>query len=187
MDIMSLTAVELGKKIKAKKFQLRKPRRHIWIRIEKVENDVHSYVTIDKEGALKRAEEVQKMIDDGTLLSPLAGVPVAIKDNMCTKGTRTTCSSKILENFVPTFTSEAVLNLEKAGAVIIGKTNMDEFAMGSTTETSYYGVTRIHGIWDMCQAVLQVAPAQQWQQVSALMHLVLIQVDLSVSRVHFVV
>jgi len=82
------------------------------------------------------------MIDDGTLLSPLAGVPVAIKDNMCTKGTRTTCSSKILENFVPTFTSEAVLNLEKAGAVIIGKTNMDEFAMGSTTETSYYGVTR---------------------------------------------
>ena len=102
---------------------------------------MHSYVTIDKEGALKRAEEVQKMIDGGTLLSPLAGVPVAIKDNMCTKGTRTTCSSKILENFVPTFTSEAVLNLEKAGAVIIGKTNMDEFAMGSTTETSYYGVT----------------------------------------------
>ena len=103
---------------------------------------MHSYVTIDKEGALKRAEEVQKLIDDGTLQSPLAGVPVAIKDNMCTKGTRTTCSSKILENFVPTFTSEAVLNLEKAGAVIIGKTNMDEFAMGSTTETSYYGVTR---------------------------------------------
>ena len=103
---------------------------------------MHSYVTIDKEGALKRAEEVQKLIDDGLLQSPLAGVPVAIKDNMCTKGTRTTCSSKILENFVPTFTSEAVLNLEKAGAVIIGKTNMDEFAMGSTTETSYYGVTR---------------------------------------------
>ena len=103
---------------------------------------MHSYVTIDKEGALKRAEEVQKLIDDGTLQGPLAGVPVAIKDNMCTKGTRTTCSSKILENFVPTFTSEAVLNLEKAGAVIIGKTNMDEFAMGSTTETSYYGVTR---------------------------------------------
>lgn len=60
---------------------------------------MHSYVTIDKEGALKRAEEVQKMINDGTLLSPLAGVPVAIKDNMCTKGMRTTCSSKILENF----------------------------------------------------------------------------------------
>ena len=142
MDIMSLTAVELGKKIKAKEISVTEATQAYLDQIEKVENDVHSYVTIDKEGALKRAEEVQKMIDDGTLLSPLAGVPVAIKDNMCTKGTRTTCSCKILENFVPTFTSEAVLNLEKAGAVIIGKTNMDEFAMGSTTETSYYGVTR---------------------------------------------
>ena len=142
MDIMSLTAVELGKKIKAKEISVTEATQAYLDQIEKVEADVHSYVTIDKEGALKRAEEVQKMIDDGTLLSPLAGVPVAIKDNMCTKGTRTTCSSKILENFVPTFTSEAVLNLEKAGAVIIGKTNMDEFAMGSTTETSYYGVTR---------------------------------------------
>ena len=142
MDIMSLTAVELGKKIKAKEISVTEATQAYLDQIEKVENDVHSYVTIDKEGALKRAAEVQKMIDDGTLLSPLAGVPVAIKDNMCTKGMRTTCSSKILENFVPTFTSEAVLNLEKAGAVIIGKTNMDEFAMGSTTETSYYGVTR---------------------------------------------
>ena len=185
MDIMSLTAVELGKKIKAKEISVTEATQAYLDQIEKVENDVHSYVTIDKEGALKRAGEVQKMIDDGTLRSPLAGVPVAIKDNMCTKGTRTTCSSKILENFVPTFTSEAVLNLEKAGAVIIGKTNMDEFAMGSTTETSYYGVTR--NPWNLGQAVLQVAPAQQWQQVSALMHLVLIQVDLSVSRVHFVV
>ena len=142
MDIMSLTAVELGKKIKAKEISVTEATQAYLDQIEKVENDVHSYVTIDKEGALKRAEEVQKMIDDGTLLSPLAGVPVAIKDNMCMKGMRTTCSSKILGNFVPTFTSEAVLNLEKAGAVIIGKTNMDEFAMGSTTETSYYGVTR---------------------------------------------
>lgn len=69
-------------------------------------------------------------------------MPVAVKDNLCTEGMRTTCSSKILENFVPTFSAEAVVNLEKAGAVVIGKTNMDEFAMGSTTETSAYGVTR---------------------------------------------
>ena len=73
---------------------------------------------------------------------PLAGVPVAIKDNMCTEGLLTTCSSKILANFVPTYTAEAVCNLTKAGAVILGKTNMDEFAMGSTTETSAFGVTR---------------------------------------------
>ena len=95
---------------------------------------------------MKRAEEVQRLIDDGTLTGPLAGVPVAIKDNMCTKDLLTTCSSKILYNFVPTFSAEAVINLEKAGAVILGKTNMDEFAMGSTTETSAYGVTR--NPWD---------------------------------------
>ena len=99
-------------------------------------------MTVDREGALKRAKEVQAKIDAGELTGPLAGVPVAIKDNMCTKGLLTTCSSKILYNFVPTYTAEAVLNLEKAGAVILGKTNMDEFAMGSTTETSAYGVTK---------------------------------------------
>ena len=99
-------------------------------------------MTVDREGALKQAEEVQKKIDAGELTSPLAGVPVAIKDNMCTEGLLTTCSSKILGNFVPTFTSEAVLNLQKAGAVILGKTNMDEFAMGSTTETSAFGETK---------------------------------------------
>ena len=142
MDMMSLTAVELGKKIKAKEISVREATEAALAQIEKVEADVHSYVTIDREGALKRADEVQKLIDDGTLTGPLAGVPVAIKDNMCTKDMLTTCSSKILGNFKPTFTAEAVLNLEKAGAVILGKTNMDEFAMGSTTETSYFGETK---------------------------------------------
>ena len=142
MDITSLTAVELGKKIKAKEISVVDAVKASIAQIEKVEKDVHSFVTIDKEGALKCAEEVQKQIDAGILTGPLAGVPVAIKDNMCTRDMLTTCSSRILENFRPTFTSEAVLNLEKAGAVIIGKTNMDEFAMGSTTETSYYGATK---------------------------------------------
>ncbi len=142
MDIMSLTAVEIGKKIKSGEISVREAVEAAFARIDRVESAVHSYVTIDKEGALKRADEVQKMIDEGTLTGPLAGVPVAIKDNMCTEGLLTTCSSKILENFKPTFTAEAVKNLEKAGAVIIGKTNMDEFAMGSTTETSYYGETK---------------------------------------------
>ena len=142
MSLMDLTAVELGKKIKAKEITVVDAVNAAIEQIEAVEKDVNSYVTVDKEGALKRAEEVQKLIDDGTLTGPLAGVPVAIKDNMCTENMLTTCSSKILGNFKPTYTAEAVLNLEKAGAVIIGKTNMDEFAMGSTTETSFFGPTK---------------------------------------------
>ena len=125
MDIMSLTAVEIGKKIKSGEISVREAVEAAFARIDRVESAVHSYVTIDKEGALKRADEVQKMIDEGTLTGPLAGVPVAIKDNMCTEGLLTTCSSKILENFKPIFTAEAVKNLEKAGAVIIGKYNGD--------------------------------------------------------------
>ena len=142
MDLLSLTAVELSKKIQAKEVTVLEATKAVLDQIDKVEDKINSYVTVDREGALKRAEEVQKLIDEGSLTGPLAGVPVAIKDNMCTNGMLTTCSSKILENFYPTYTSEAVLNLEKAGVVIIGKTNMDEFAMGSTTETSAYGPTR---------------------------------------------
>ena len=142
MEIKSLTAVELGKKIRAGEVSVREATEAALAQIDKVESQVHSYVTIDREGALKRADEVQKLIDAGTLTGPLAGVPVAIKDNMCTEGMLTTCSSKILGNFNPTYTAEAVKNLEEAGAVILGKTNMDEFAMGSTTETSYFGETK---------------------------------------------
>lgn len=142
MDLMQLTAVELGKKIKNKEVTVKECVEAALAQIDAVEGQIHSFVTIDREGALKKAEEVQAKIDAGELTGPLAGVPVAIKDNMCTEGLLTTCSSKILYNFVPTYTSEAVLNLERAGAVIIGKTNMDEFAMGSTTETSAFGVTK---------------------------------------------
>ena len=142
MDLLKLTAVELGKKIKAKEVTVLEATEAVLEQIEKLEDTIHSYVTVDKEGAIQRAKEIQTKIDSGELTGPLAGVPVAIKDNICTQGMLTTCSSKILENFYPTYSAEAVLQLEKAGAVIIGKTNMDEFAMGSTTETSAYGVTR---------------------------------------------
>ena len=142
MNLLSLTAVELGKKIKAHEVSVEEATRAALDAIAAREDAVHSFVTIDEEGVMKRAAEVQKLIDDGILTGPLAGVPVAIKDNMCTKGMLTTCSSKILYNFIPTYTAEAVLNLEKAGAVILGKTNMDEFAMGSTTETSAFGETK---------------------------------------------
>ncbi len=147
MDLMSFTAVELGKKIASGEVSVLEATQAAISRIERLESDYNCFVTVDKEGALAQAEIIQKKISSGELQGPLAGVPVAIKDNMCIDGMLTTCSSKILSNFKPTYTAEAVLQLQKAGAVIIGKTNMDEFAMGSTTETSYYGETK--NPWNM--------------------------------------
>ena len=142
MDLMSLTAVELGKKIQAKEVTVEEAVKAAIASIKAKEEKINSFVTIDEEGALKKAAEVQAKIDAGELKGALAGVPVAIKDNMCTEGLLTTCSSKILYNFIPTYTAEAVKRLEDAGCVIVGKTNMDEFAMGSTTETSAFGETK---------------------------------------------
>ncbi len=139
--ITQLTALELKDKILKKEITVKDAVLACFEEIEAKEALLNCFVTLDKEGALKRAQEVQKLVDEGTDL-PLLGVPVAIKDNMCTEGMLTTCSSKILGNFVPTYSSQAVINMEKAGAVIIGKTNMDEFAMGSTTETSAFGATK---------------------------------------------
>lgn len=130
MDILKLTALELGEKIKKKEVSVREAVDAVLARAEEAEPVINSYVTLDREGAYAQADEIQKKIDAGELDSPLAGVPVAVKDNMCIRGQLTTCSSKILSNFKPTYTAEAVENLRKAGAVIIGKTNMDEFAHG---------------------------------------------------------
>lgn len=146
MDL-SLTAVELGKKIKNKEITVVEATTAYLDAMEERDKDINAFVSMDREGALKRAGEVQEKIDSGELTGPLAGVPVAIKDNMCINGMLTTCSSKILSNFKPTFTATAVEKLQAAGAVVVGKTNMDEFAMGSTTETSYYGETK--NPWDL--------------------------------------
>ena len=140
---MSLTAVELAKKIKTGETTAVEAAKDALAQIKEKEESIHSYVTgLDEAQILEKAGEKKKKIQAGELTGPLAGVPVAIKDNMCTEGILTTCSSKILGNVVPTYSSEAVKKLEEAGVVLIGKTNMDEFAMGSTTETSAYGVTR---------------------------------------------
>lgn len=142
MGLLDMTAVELAKAIKEGKTTAVEAMEAVIAQIERTESEYNCYVTFDKEAALNEAKETQKKIEAGTLNGLLAGVPVAIKDNMCTEGVLTTCSSKILENFIPQFSSEAVIRLKEAGAVMIGKTNMDEFAMGSTTETSAFGVTK---------------------------------------------
>lgn len=142
MKLLEWTALMLGKRIQAGEVSVKEALDAVFDAVRRKEERVHSFVTLDEEGAYARAGQVQEKLLAGELTSPLAGVPVAVKDNMCTKGLLTTCSSKMLYNFVPAYTAEAVCNLEKAGAIVVGKTNMDEFAMGSTTETSAYGITR---------------------------------------------
>ena len=142
MELDAKTALELAEQIKEKKLSVREGVDAVLEQIDKKEGRIHAYLDLWKEEAYARADEVQKGIEDGTYTGPLAGVPIAVKDNICTKGKHTTCASKILGNFVPQYNAEVVDRLEKAGMVILGKTNMDEFAMGSTTETSAYGVTR---------------------------------------------
>ena len=142
MSIIDYSAVELGKKIQNRELSSVEATKAMLDQIAKKEETYHCYITVAAEQALSRAAHVQAEIEAGRLTGPLAGVPVAIKDNLCTKNLLTTCASNMLSNFVPSYTAEAVVNLEKAGAVLLGKTNMDEFAMGSTTETSAFGITR---------------------------------------------
>lgn len=142
MGLLDLTAVELAGQIKSGKTTAVEAMEAVIANIDSKEGELNCYVTFDREAALSAAKEAQKKIEAGELTGPLAGVPISIKDNMCTEGVLTTCSSKILGNFIPQFSSEAVKRIEEAGAVVIGKTNMDEFAMGSTTETSAYGPTK---------------------------------------------
>ena len=142
MDLGKLTALQLAEKIKQHQISVLDGVKYVFDQIEAKEDKVHAYLDTYKKEAYARAKEVQKGIEDGTYTGPLAGVPIAIKDNICIKGKTTTCASKILENFVPQYNAEVIDRLEEAGLVIIGKTNMDEFAMGSTTETSFYGPTK---------------------------------------------
>lgn len=147
MDFNTKTALELGQMIKNKEISSPELTQAMLDNIESNDKDINAYITVDKEGALARAEEIQVAIDAGEELSPLAGVPMAVKDNICTKDTLTSCGSKMLYNFKPPYNATVVDRLNDAGAVVLGKLNMDEFAMGGSTETSYFGATK--NPWDI--------------------------------------
>ena len=142
MSLYDLTLTEVASKIKNKEVTIKEVLDDIYSRIEDVEPKVDAYITLTKDLAYKRAEELQEKLNNGEDIGVLGGVPIAIKDNICTNGVKTTCASKMLESFTPIYDATVVKKLEEAGAIIVGKTNMDEFAMGSSTETSYFKKTK---------------------------------------------
>ena len=141
-----MTAASLSEKLRKKECSAVEITRSVLEQIEKTEDKIGSFVTVCEEQALKKAEEVDQKIAAGEALSSLAGIPSGVKDNICTKDVLTTCSSKMLYNFVPPYDATVVSRLKQADAVIIGKCNMDEFAMGSSCETSYFKKTK--NPWD---------------------------------------
>ena len=147
MKLYELTPLEAGEKIRKKEIGVRELTEYALDRIDAVDGEVSAFLRTEREAALARADEVQKQIDEGQAASPLAGVPYGLKDNICSKGLDTTCASKILGGFRPPYDATIVKKLNNAGMIMVGKTNMDEFAMGSTTETSYYKTTK--NPWDL--------------------------------------
>jgi aspartyl-tRNA(Asn)/glutamyl-tRNA(Gln) amidotransferase subunit A len=146
LALYTLGASQVAAGVKSREFSAEEYMNHLLERIEKVEPKVNAFVTVSKE-AIDRARTIDKIIRDGEDAGPLAGVAVSIKDNICTKGIRTTCASRMLEGYVPPYDATVVKRLQDAGAIVIGKANLDEFAMGSTTEFSRHGTTR--NPWDI--------------------------------------
>jgi aspartyl-tRNA(Asn)/glutamyl-tRNA(Gln) amidotransferase subunit A len=142
-----LTAQETIRKIQGNEATAQECVQMVFERIHKLEDKINAYVTLTGEEALKKAKEIDTKISQGKKVGKLAGISIAIKDAICTKGITTTCSSRMLENFVPPYDAEVIERIKREDGIIIGKTNMDEFAMGSSTETSYFGPTR--NPWDL--------------------------------------
>lgn len=145
MSIMD-NAIELGARIRKKEIKIEEAVRVSLDRIQSLDGDYNCFISVEADYAMERARMLQSKLDKGQSNNPLFGVPISVKDNICVSGLETTCGSKMLKDFVPCYSATAVDKLEDAGMIILGKTNMDEFAMGNSTENSYFGVTR--NPWD---------------------------------------
>src|SRR5690606_19379379 len=140
-----LTIAQLAEALRARKMSAVELTRHCLDRIEKLDGELNGFITVTRDEALRDAEEADRRLADDTA-GPLTGVPIAHKDIFCTAGVKTSCGSRMLDNFVSPYDAAVVERLKGAGAVMLGKTNMDEFAMGSSNETSWYGPVK--NPWD---------------------------------------
>ncbi|MGM9592751.1 MAG: Asp-tRNA(Asn)/Glu-tRNA(Gln) amidotransferase subunit GatA [Candidatus Onthomonas sp.] len=147
MSLLDLTALELGRAIKRGEVSVPEATQAALEAIQAKNAENNAFITVLNDRAMEQAAEIQKKISAGELTGPLAGVPLAIKDNICTKGVKTSCASKILGDFRPPYDATLTEKITAAGGVVLGKLNMDEFAMGSTSETSFYGPTK--NPWDL--------------------------------------
>ncbi len=145
--LRELTAQEIIQKIHNNEVTAEECVQSVFQRIYSVEDSINAYVTLIEEEALKKAKEIDRKVFEGKPVGKLAGVAIAVKDAICTQGIPTTCSSRMLKNFVPPYDATVIEHIKREDGVIIGKTNMDEFAMGSSTETSHFGPT--HNPWDL--------------------------------------
>lgn len=144
IEHLTIESIQIGYKDKA--FSVKEVVQEYLERIDKLDGKIGAFITVCADTALKDAEEIDKKLERGEYIGPLGGIPVAVKDNICTRGIKTTCASKMLEDFIPPYDATVVKKLKDAGAILIGKVNMDEFAMGSSTETSAIKITR--NPWD---------------------------------------
>ncbi|HSH35673.1 amidase, partial [Schnuerera sp.] len=142
MDLVKLSAVEMKEKLKNKEISSKEIIKAHFDRIEEVEGSLNSFITLTKEEAIMAADRIDNKIRNGENLGILGGIPIGVKDNIITKDIKTTCGSKMLENFLPPYEATVIEKIKKADGIILGKTNMDEFAASYSTESSYFGVTK---------------------------------------------
>ncbi len=140
--LLSLSATQLSERIRNKEIRITDVLDAVFETIQKREQELGAFITVDEEGAREQGDALQRLLDAGGDPGPLCGVPMAVKDNICVKDLPTTCGSRMLKDFVPTYDAEVIRRLREAGAIFIGKTNMDEFGMGSYGETSFFGACK---------------------------------------------
>ena len=147
MNITELTVHELQEKIKNKELTITEINKAYIERINEKEKDVQAFITLTTDEALEKSKIIEEKVNKGEIKGELAGIPIGIKDNMCIKGTKTTCASKMLENFIAPYNATVIEKINDENMISLGKTNMDEFAMGSSTENSYFKKTK--NPWDL--------------------------------------